>query len=273
MKTLLILIFLATTHSAFSQNNSSCISKTYQDSLFKAYSKRAHQFAFNDKEWLQTYDSLIAICPNIAEAYQARALAYIALRAPEKLFQNIDKAVELDQQRWLPYRGYLHCIFAQNYEKAIADFEEAEKLMPNAFTMDHSFSFFIAMAYTGLGNYEKAETYFLKDIATQKRGEGRNDIHYNTLLYFGIMHYLNNELDRAEGRLIECLQLYEQHPTANYYMSLIKKATGDKQQIQYFEKARQYVQEGYKINEPNAWLVPYPRQVTLADLGITAEQN
>ena len=268
MKLTAVLLILCTSVPIFAQSSVDCSQKEVQDSLFHTYSKKAHEFALDDKEWVQIYDSLISICPNIAEAYQERGLAYLVSADTAQLFANIDKAVELDARRWLPYRGYLHCIYAKNYQKAIADFETAEQLMPNAFTMDHSFSFFLAMAYTGLGNFEKAETYFLKDIATQKRGAGQNDIHYNTLLYFGIMHFLNNELDKSEIRLRECMQLYEQHPTANYYMSLILKATGNKQQAAYFEKAKQFLQEGYRINEPNSHLVPYPYQVTSADLGL-----
>ncbi|NIJ55041.1 tetratricopeptide repeat protein [Dyadobacter arcticus] len=272
MKIILIALLLTTYTDLLAQQKPYCSSKSVQDSLFQHYSRRAHEFGLEDMRWVQTFDTLIAICPNISEAYQERALAYVLSGNVVKVFENIDKAVELEPRRWLPYRGYLHCIFAKQYEKGIADFEAAEMMMPNAFTMDHSFSFFMAMAHTGLKNYEKAESYFLKDIATQKRGEGQNDIHYNTLLYFGIMHYLNNDLDKAEIRLRECLQLYEQHPTANYYMALILKATGDKQNQVYFEKAKQYLNDGYKINEPNSYLVPYPLQVTPADLD-TEEKN
>jgi tetratricopeptide (TPR) repeat protein len=266
----LLLIILASA-PVFAQNPPDCSLKNVQDSLFRHYAKRAHQFRLDETSWVQTFDTLIAICPNISEAYQERAFAFILSKNIEKVFENLDRAVELEPRRWLAYRGYLHCIFAGQYEKAIADLEAAEQMMPHAFTMDHSFSFFLAMAYTGLGNYEKAEAYFLKDIATQKRGAGQNDIHYNTLLYFGIMHYLNNELDRAEARLQECLRLYEQHPTANYYMGLIMKATGNSQRDLYFDRARQYIQDGYMINEPNSYLVPYPYQVTLADLGLKSQ--
>jgi tetratricopeptide (TPR) repeat protein len=263
---ILALFLLVLAANAFSQVRPDCASEVIRDSLLKAYSERAHQFSIDHPGWGQTFDTLISICPNISGAYQGRALHFMATRNFEKLFENIDKAVTLDTIRWLPYRGYLHCILAKNYEKAIADFDEAEKRMPNAFTMDHSFSFYKAIASMEMGKFDQAENYFLKDIQTQKRGQGQNDIHYNSLLYFGIMYYLSNELDKAQARLSECLQLYEQHPTANYYMGLIMKATGNKQQAAYFQKAKQFMEEGYLINEPNSQLAPYPRQVTVADL-------
>ena len=261
---ILLLANLATT--AFGQSQPDCASESYRDSLFAVYSQRADLLPIEHPGRVQTYDSLISICPNIAEAYQEKAQHYMVVKDFEQLFKNMDKAVELDTNRWLPYRGYLHCILAGNYEKAIADFQEAEKRMPHAFTMDHSFSFYKAIAWMQLGDFEKAESSFLRDIATQRRGEGKNDIHYNTLLYFGIMYYLSGELDKAQERLNECLQLYEQHPTANYYMGLTLKMIGNNRQTTYFQRARQYMEEGYRINEPNSHFAPYPRQVTLADL-------
>jgi tetratricopeptide (TPR) repeat protein len=267
MKLLILLISLSWfSGSAFAQSTVNCNSRQVQDSLFQVYSQKAHEVGIDSPGWDEAYDNLLKICPNISEAYQEKGHPHIASGNLEKVFEYNDKAVELDPQRWTAYRGYLHCLLAKNYEKAIADFETAEKLTPNAFTMDHTFSFFIALSYMELSNYEKAETYFLKDIARQKRGEGKNDIHYNTLLYFGIMYYLQNEMDKAESRLRECLQLYEQHPTANYYLARIMKITGNKQAKLYFEKAKQYMEEGYQINEPNSRYVPYPRQVTLADI-------
>lgn len=262
----LILSFFGVLTQLYAQNPGDCSSRQVQDSLFRIYATRAHHFGLEHPGWGQTFDTLISICPNISEAYQERGLPYILSGDFEKLFENIDKAVELEPLRWTAYRGYLHCILAKNYRKAISDFETAEKLTPNAFTMDHTFSFFLAMSYMELGDFNKAERYFLKDIQQQRRGEGKNDIHYNTLLYFGIMYYLMNEMDLAEKRLSECLQLYEQHPTANYYMGMIKKITGNNQKSLYFEKSRRYLDEGYRINEPNSGMVPYPRQVTLADL-------
>lgn len=252
--------------TGFAQKSVDCNSKVIQDSLFNIYSKKARKFKWNEPGRNQTYDSLLAICPNISEAYQEKGLPYLMNGNLEKAFEYNNKAVELDPVRWTAYRGYLHCIYAKNYEKAIIDLEAAEKLTPNAFIQDHTFSFYTALSYMELGNYDKAEKYFLKDIAQQKRGEGKNDIHFNSLLYFGIMYYLMNEFDKAEIYLRDCLQLYEQHPMANYYMAMILKITGNKQQNIYFEKAKQYMHEGYKMNEPNAFRVTYPRQITMQDI-------
>jgi tetratricopeptide (TPR) repeat protein len=242
-----------------------CSSKAVQDSLFDLYSARAHKYSFLDDAWDMTYDSLLAICPNIAEAYQEKGHPYIANGDYQKAFEYINQAVALDPVRWTAYRGYLNCIYTRNYEKAVADFLEAARLAPTGYIQDHTYAFFIAISYMELGEYEKAEQYFLKDIGQQKGGGGRNDIHFNSLLYFGMLYYLMNEFDRAEVHLRDCLQLYEQHPMANYYMALILKVTGNSQKDIYFDKAKQYILEGYKMNEPYTY-VGFPRQITLYEV-------
>ncbi|WP_221390665.1 tetratricopeptide repeat protein [Dyadobacter sp. NIV53] len=263
---IVLISFLVLPITGFAQNIFDCTSKSVQDSLFPIYSKKARKYTWDDPARELTYDSLLAICPDIAEAYQEKGIPYLANGNFEKALQNNDKAVELDPVRWTAYRGYLHCIYAKNYEKAIADFETAEILTPHSFIQDHSFSFYIALSYMELGNYSKAESYFLKDIAQQSRGEAMNDIHFNSLLYFGILYYLMNEFDKAEMYLRDCLRLYEQHPMANYYMAMTFKVTGNKQQDLYFEKAKQFMQEGYKMNEPHTFNVNYPRQITMSDI-------
>lgn len=243
-----------------------CLLQHTQDSLVHAYARRAHRFGWEDARWDMTFDSLLAICPHISEVYQEKGFRQIAKGDVQKAITYSDKAVELDPKRWLGYRGYLHCLITKNFKQAITDLEAAEQLTPNAFTMDHTFSFFLALSHMELGNYPQAEKYFIKDITQQKRGEGHNDLHFNTLLYFGILYYLMNEFDQAEMRLNECLQLYEMHPMANYYMGMTMKVTGNKRQNGYFEKARQAMQDGYALNEPNLRFAKFPRQVTIEDI-------
>lgn len=265
VKSLTLFISLFTVNGYLSAQHVDCTSKAVRDSLFESYSARAHRYSFLDDAYEMTYDSLLAICPGIAEAYQQKGHPYIANGNYQKAFEFNNKAVELDPARWTGYRGYLHFIYTKNYEKAVDDFLEAEKLTPFGFIQDHSYAFFTAISYMELGEYDKAETYFLKDIAQQKRGEGNNDIHFNTLLYFGILYHLMNEFDQAEKYLRDCLQLYEQHPVANYYLGLTLKITGNNQKAIYFEKAKQYLMEGYKLNEPYTY-VSFPRQITLHEI-------
>nr|WP_295923305.1 tetratricopeptide repeat protein [uncultured Dyadobacter sp.] len=266
-RNVLLLPFLLSGWCALAQTGvTDCLPQHKQDSLVHAYARRAQRFGWEDARWDMTFDSLLAICPYISEVYQEKGFRQMAKGDFGKAITYMDKAVEINPKRWLAYRGYLHCMITKNHKQAIADLEAAEQLTPNAFTMDHTFSFFLALSHMELGNYPQAEKYFLKDIAQQKRGEGHNDIHFNTLFYFGILYYLMNEFNQAEMRLNECLQLYEMHPFANYYMGMTMKITGNKRQDLYFEKARQALQDDYALNEPNLRFARFPRLVTQEDI-------
>jgi tetratricopeptide (TPR) repeat protein len=154
----------------------------------------------------------------------------------------------------------------KNYEKALTDFQLAEKLVPNASIMDHTYSFFCGLAYLETGDLEQAEKMFLKDIEQQRSRGKDNDIHFNSLLYLGIVHFEMKEFIEAESNLKECLKYYAQLPEANYYLGQIFKATGNTNADLYFEKSKEYFKQGYKMNEDNEAYINYPRQISLIEI-------
>jgi tetratricopeptide (TPR) repeat protein len=251
---------------SYSQQKTDCSSKVVQDSLLEVYSEKAWKFGYNHPDWGTSWDSLIAICPNIAEAYQEKAIPYLKSGDYAVAFGLEDKAVELDPKRWIAYRGFLHCIFTKNYEKALTDFQLAEQIVPNASVMDHTYSFFCGLSYLETGVLEKAEQLFLKDIDQQKRTGKGNDIHFNSLLYLGIVHLEMKEYIEAEKDLKRCLVYYPQLPEANYYLAKTLKVTGHADADMYFEKAKEYFNQGYKMNEDNEAYVNYPRQISLVEI-------
>ncbi|MEO6684622.1 MAG: tetratricopeptide repeat protein [Dyadobacter sp.] len=263
---ILFLSMLFVPDLGFSQSKIDCSSKVAQDSLLEVYSKKAWKFGYNHPDWEASWDSLIAICPNIAEAYQEKAIPYLKSGDYAKTFELEDKAVELDPKRWIAYRGFLHCIFTKNYSKALADFQLAEQLVPNASVMDHTYSFFCGLSFLETGELEQAEKMFQKDIEQQKSRGKDNDIHFNSLLYLGIVHLEMNEYIEAERNFRDCLNYYSQMPEANYYLARVLKATGNTDSVLYFAKAKEYYDQGYRINEDNEAYVNYPRQISLIEV-------
>ena len=264
--TILFLSFLLLKVNGYSQSVVDCKSKVFQDSLVQVYSEKAWKFGYNHPQWQASWDSLLAICPDIAMAYREKAIPYLKNGDYAKAFQLEDNAVELDPESWIAYRAFLHCIFTKNYERALVDFERAEKLVPKAYIMDHTYSFYKGLSYLGLEEYDKAEQALLLDIAQQHEKSGNNDTHFNSLLYLGIVYYEMKEYFIAEKVLKDCLQLYEQLPEANYYLALTFKKTGNAMATQYLEKAKEYLQLGYKINEDNEFYANYPKQISLSDV-------
>jgi tetratricopeptide (TPR) repeat protein len=245
-----------------------CASRPYQDSLVARYIDRgAHRFSYNDPRWAQYCDSLIALCPTIAVAYQQKAVPLIKDGKYAEAFALENQAATLDPPRWLAYRGFLKCIFTKDYEGAIRDFQGAARLNPVGREMDHTYPFFEGISNLELKNYTLAEADFKRDIALQKGPSGKGEIHFNSLFYAGVLAFEQKKYTQARTYLQQCLRQYPNHPDANYYLGLTCRRLGDKPLAsQHLRAASQALTKGYRLNEDNIYYANYPHQITAYEI-------
>ena len=244
--------------------NTDCGSKQYQDSLIAKYLDRgAHTISYLSPKWALYCDSLIAACPNIAYAYQQKAMPLIKCGDYAKAFPLIDKAVALDAGRWLAYRGFLKCIFTKDYAGAITDFQRVAKLKPNGREMDHTYAFYEGLCEMETGNYKRAEAAFNHDMLLQRGTAGQGEIHFNSLCYAGLLAMKRKQYAQAQSYLEQCLKLYAQHPEANYYVALAYRAQGQEAlAMQHLGASQRALIGGYRLNEDNIFYANYPGQIT-----------
>jgi tetratricopeptide (TPR) repeat protein len=247
-----------------------CFSKTVQDSLIERYLENgAEHHDYNGPVWGQYCDSLIAICPNIAFAYQHKAIPYIKYGDYAKAFPLENKAVELDPKRWTAYRGFLKCMFTKDYEGAIIDFQKAQQLTPNSYEMDHTYAFYEGLCNLELGRYSKAIENLEHDILIQTNGKKGMDTtaHFNTLMYMGIVYYEMNNTIKAKEYLVKCLASFKELPDANYYLALVyKRENKNKLATKYLKIAKEAKSIGYSLNEDNLYYTNYPHQITMNEI-------
>ena len=241
-----------------------CGSQPHQDSLVARFlTNGAHRISYLDPRWALYCDSLIAACPTFAYAYQQKAMPLITTGKYEETFALLNRAVALDPNHWLAYRGFLKCIFTKDYDGALLDFEQAARLKPNGREMDHTYPFFRGLCQLELGRFARAEAEFNRDLAQQRGADGKGDVHFNTLLYVGIAYLEMKKHDLAATHLQQCLRAYPQHPEANYYAALVARAQGDEAAAQqYLATAQKALLGGYRLNEDNIFYTNYPRQIT-----------
>ena len=240
-----------------------CSSQHVQDSLVDKYlEKGAYRYETNGLKRQLYYDSLIAICPNIAKVYRQRAIPYIKSGDYGKAFQLEDKAVELDPKSWLDYRAFLKCIFSKDYEGAIIDFDEAEKLSPNNFVMDHSYWFYKGLCYLELKQYDQSKKCLLQDVWLQTKGDTTRTAHYNSYLYLGILHLEMKQFAEAEFYLKKTLKQFSKLPDANFYLAMTYKAVNKEEYRKFLGAAHAAVLSGFKQNEDNEFYAYYPYQIT-----------
>ena len=247
-----------------------CGNRRFRDSLIIRYVDSGAEklpFMYNNPAWGSYLDSILSICPDIAAAYQLKAVPAIKNGEYVKAYRLDEKAAEIDSQQFVSYLGFLKCIFTKDYTGAIIDFNRAIRIIPGGGEMDHSFYFYLGICYLELGRYPEAEVNFNKDIFSQNKGDSTREIHFNSLLYMGITKSVNNEADSAELYLKKCLHIYKELPEANYYLALIyKKRRETNLEKRYLEMAQQSLLDGYSMNEDNLYYVNYPRQITLYEV-------
>jgi tetratricopeptide (TPR) repeat protein len=275
---ILFLSFLLFTFFGYSQvtprqaGKCNCSSERVQDSLVEKYFNNGAEKVpgmYNNPAWQLYCDTILALCPNIAYAYRQKGIPYIKNGEYEKAFSLYEKMVELDPKAWTAYRGFCKCIFTKDYEGAIIDFQKAQQLLPNGFEMDHTYFFYEGLCNLELGNYSKAEENLKQDIFIQTKGIILNegDVHFNTLLYVGILYYEMRENEKAKTYLLKCLSRYKELPDANYYLALVYAREGNAAlKEKYLRIAKETRSKGYSSNEDNLYYAYYPHQITAYEI-------
>ena len=241
-----------------------CASRAYQDSLVARYLDRgAERVGYLDPRWAQYCDSVLLRCPNVAQAYQLKAVPLIKDGKYAEAFALEDQAVAHDPRAWLAYRGFLKCIFTKDYAGALTDFEAAERLKPNSREMDHTYPFWLGICHLELGELPAATAAFARDRQQQLGPGGEGSVHFNSLLYAGIARYEAHHYAPAADLLRQCLRQYARHPEANYYLALTLRAQGQPSEAaRYLQIAQDALAAGYRLNEDNLYYANYPHQIT-----------
>ncbi len=269
----LLLLQLVSCQSSSKISIDKCINETEKDNLITKYlTNGAFLYSYNDPNWGIYCDSLIAICPNIAEVYRIKAIPHIKNGDYAQAFLLENKTVELDAQTWMSYRAFLKCIFTKDYEGAIVDFDEAEKLNPKDYVMDHTHFFYRGLCNLELGNYQEAERDLKQDVAIQTNGNDSVSVHFNTLFYLGVLYYETEQYNNAIIYLENSIKNYNQFPDAHYYLAkILINQHKNELAAKYLQIAQNSLEKGYSINEDNVFYANYPHQITLYE--VTQEIN
>jgi tetratricopeptide (TPR) repeat protein len=221
-----------------------------------------YSFRFNHHRYQECLDEGIKKGPNISYLWQQKAMPYFKARKYEVGMQYLDKAVELNKVRYLPYRGFIKCIFSKNYKEAIKDFEAIKAIEGNSIVMDHSYNFYLALSHLQLNHFEKAEEMFQNDVNAQIEQWGEKEYHHLSIFYLGVTQYEQKKWKEAIQSFDKTLEKYSMFSEVMYYKSTCLYELGQLEESrEWYNKAIENGKAGNTISEANSLYENYPYQI------------
>lgn len=220
-----------------------------------------HNYMYEMSEWQNCLDEGLKKDSTVAYLWQQKAMPYFKCKKYEVGMPFLDKAVLYDKQEWLPYRGFMKCIFSKNYKGAITDLEECIKLYGNGYRMDHSYSFYIGLCYLQLNEYAKAEK-ILDDYVNDIYKNRQQLEHPTAYFYQGIAKYELKKWDEAIAIFDKAIKIYPEFSDVKFYKAIcwLKQGKPKEDVIALIGIAREDAAKGYSINEDNTIYEIYPYQ-------------
>jgi tetratricopeptide (TPR) repeat protein len=195
MKNYLLLFFFPVI--AFSQQNCNVFLAKGDTLQYKAcklvenIDDRHYQFS---KEFHETYDEALKICPYFDHAYNEKSVAYLKSGDFITWKKWIDKTVELNPKENLGYRGWCKYQFFRDYKGAIEDIEALEKIFPTGYlgyssNGDYELHIAKAICYSAIGEKEKAISIIENQLSKKNHNVGLFDYYQLGVTYFELTQY------------------------------------------------------------------------------------
>jgi len=270
---LLILLVILVSCNIETKEVSSINPKSYsrieKDSIIDEVMKIASRTGLNSQSRRNVLDSAIVIYPTIAYFYQQRAMPLYKQDKDELGLPFLEKAAELNSEKYLDYMAFMKCIFSKNYKDGIIDFEKALKLSGEGYVMDHTYYFYIGISYLQINEFEKAKSYLEKSIHQTEKENGREWVHFLDLMYLGIANLELQEYENAIKYFDEALIQHKEFSDVKYYKAICLYALKKNEEGEVMiNEAIKDLSNGNTINEDNVIYERYPYQIRKSWLGI-----
>ena len=222
----------------------------------------ANKYYIYSQERQKCLDEGLEKDSKIAYLWQQKAMPLFKQGKYEVGMEYIDKAVEINPERWQPYRAFIKVIFAKTYRAGIADFEDLLEKYGNAYVMDHTYKFHIGLSYLQLNEFEKAEAIFAEDLQEQVEQWGEDGEHHLDLFYYGVSKYELGKCEEALKIFNKALKIYPTFAEVQYHKAICLYKLGKQEEAKkLMATAQENGKAGNTINEDNVIYERYPYQV------------
>ncbi|WP_405385077.1 tetratricopeptide repeat protein [Maribacter sp. LLG6340-A2] len=253
--------FILSLSISCSNNNNEKDARTLAEERFKdAIFYRQGSVAFQNG-----IAEAVAIDPTYEPAVYELSVADLKRGLPHKWLPQYNKAVTLNPEQRIPWRGYLYLWFYRDYEKAIADFNASDSLTPYLdYPQGHSVDFWRGIAYLGAKDYDNSIAYWDKHITKETEDSGEDWVELEAFLYRGIAYYEAGNSEKANENFDKVIQFFRNSADAKYYKAKLFLNKGDKKAaLNMIDEAIVDFNNGYYNNRG---YVETLRQIYLLDL-------
>lgn len=198
------------------------------------------------------FDKAIELCPDFDYAYREKSVPY--LKRGDFIMWKIliDKAVEINPNANLGYRGWCHYQFLRNYDLAIKDIETLEKLVGednvgSSQNGNYNLEIVKALCYKGIGDKAKAIKIIEKQLDNKNYSPMLFDYYHLGVLYFETGNY-----NKAKECFEKQIKNNDYYAEPYYYLAQICKIQDNKYQaksliskaLDYYLKEK-YMKDAY----------------------------
>lgn len=177
------------------------------------------------RQYHQIRDDAIKIAPHYSYPYWAKSIAY--LKTGDFLIWKklIDKAVELDEEKYLGYRGWCRFQFFRDYEGAIKDIKRLETLFQGhdigySQNGDYHLTVAKALCYKMLGVNDTAL------MIIEKHLQQTNAVMPYDYMHLGVLYLDFGEVDKALDAFSKQSEFNELADN-QYYISKVHRVLGN----------------------------------------------
>ncbi len=230
MKKIFTLLGASIALQLFAQPNCEAFKYFGEDLKYEACmaaEERSGHYQFS-REYQEALDNALEIDPTFSYAYRAKSTAYLKAGNFIEWKRLMDKAVKLEPEEYLSYRGWCRFQFFRDYAGAIEDIELLDRLTD--YDIGHSVNGYYhlhiarALCYKVLGQPEKGIAIIEEQIADSEHVLGLYDN-----LHLGVMYFELGQYEKAI-EIFKIQELESDLAENRYYKALAHKKLGNIEQ-------------------------------------------
>jgi len=171
------------------------------------------------------YEAAIELDQDNSDAWMERSVSLNKAGDFNQGFEYLDKAVVLDPQKHLGYRGWIRLRKMRDYDKALIDFDRLDSLTPNVVDAPwgEDIDFLRGECHFGNKDYLKAIKFFNRSVKNQD--EDWADVH--TFVYLGLCEYELGNYEKAVSEFKRALAQSESVCEAHFGLAKTYRELGN----------------------------------------------